>query len=61
MVRLFDTVYIHTAQFGEHPEITHEDIPKLDCTLRLFVDDEKSKLGMKASKTWTPAHRPYVL
>ena len=57
----FAIVYVHTAQFGEHPEITLEDVPKLDCTLRLFVDNEKSKLEMKANRTWTPVRRPFVL
>ena len=60
-VRPFATVYVHTAQFEEHPEITHEDTSTMDYKLRLFVDDEMSKLEVKANKTWTPAHRPYVL
>jgi len=45
----------------EHPEITLEDVPKLDCKLKLFVDDEKTELEVKANKTWTPAQRRYDL
>lgn len=50
-----------TAQFGDHPELILEDVPGLGCTLRLFVDNEKTKLEMKANRTWTPAQRRYVL
>ena len=61
MVRRFVSVHIHTAQLEKHPEITLQDVPKLDCILRLFVDDEKRKLQTKDDRIWTPVERLYVL
>ncbi len=61
MVWRFVSVYVHTAQLGKHPEIILQDVPKLECTLRLFVDDDKRKLQTKDARIWTPVERLYVL
>ena len=60
-MRRFANILRPTAQFGDHPELILEDVPGLGCTLRLFVDNQKTKLEMKANRTWTPAQRRYVL
>ena len=54
-VRCFTSVYIHTTDFGWHTEITLQDIPNQEYTLRLFVENVESKLQRKDDHTWTPA------
>ena len=49
------------AHFGGHTEITLQDVPKLEYSLRLSVGNEKAKLQTKDNRTWTLAQRPYVL
>ena len=45
----------------ENPKITHKGVPKLDCTLKLFVDDEKTKLVTKSNKLWIPVWSPILV
>ena len=48
-----------TAYCGQHTEIVLQGVPKLDYTLRLFVEDWKRKLQTQDNQTWSPvAQRP---
>jgi len=57
----FTSVYIHIAHFGYHTEITLQDVPNREYTLRLFVEDVEKEFQKKDNHTWTPAQRQYVL
>jgi len=50
----------HTTDFGQHTEITLQDIPKHRLTLRLFVENRESELERKDDQTWVLVQRPYV-
>jgi len=50
----------HTTDFGQHIEITLQDIPKHRLTLRLFVENQESELQRKDNQTWALVQRPYV-
>jgi len=51
----------HTADFGQHTEITVQDIPKHRLTLRLFMGSEESELQRKDNQTWALVQRAYVI
>ena len=59
-MRRFTSIYIHTSHFSSLTEITLQDIPNREYTLRLFVEDVESELRKKDNYTWTPAQRLYV-
>ena len=48
------------AHFDYHTEITLQDVPNREYTLRLFVGNVESELQRKNNHTWTPAQRQYV-
>jgi hypothetical protein len=48
-----------TAHFGQHTDITFQDVPKPVYTLRLFVENEEIRLQRNDNRTWTPAQRLY--
>ena len=57
-----------SLQFGSihadltHPtEITLQDVPDREYTLRLFVENEEIKLQKTANRSWTPAKRQYAI
>ena len=52
--------YIHTSHFSKHTEITLQDVPNREYTLRLFVENVERELQKKDDHTWTPAQRQYV-
>ncbi len=52
---------VHATDLGQHIEITFQDVPNQECTLRLFVESQEKELQMKDNRTWTPIQRPYVL
>ena len=56
----FVSIYIHTSHFSKHTEITLQDVPNREYTLRLFVENVERELQMKDDHTWTPAQRQYV-
>ena len=58
-MRRFTLVYIHTAHFSHHIEITLQDVHK-EYTLSLFVENVESELERKDNYTWTPTQRQYV-
>jgi len=60
-VRRFTSIYVHTAHFGQHTEITLQDIPNREYTLRLIVENVVRELQMNGNHTWTPARRLWVL
>ena len=60
-MRRFTSIYILTTHFGQHTEITLQDVPNRVYTLRLFVEDVEKELQEKDNHTWTPAQRQYVL
>ena len=59
-MRRFTSIYIYTAHFGYHTEITLQDVPFREYTLRLFVGKVEKELQRKDQHTWTPARRQYV-
>ena len=59
-MRRFTSIYILTAHFGYHTDITLQDLPNRVYTLRLFIEDVEKELR-KDNHTWTPAQRQYVL
>ena len=42
-------------------EITLQDVPDREYTLRLFVENEEIELQKTANRSWTPAKRQYAL
>ena len=50
----------HTTDFGQHTEITLQDIPKHKLTLRLFVENQESELRRKDNQTWALVEPLYV-
>ena len=59
-MRRFTSIYIYTAHFGYHTEITLQDVPYREYTLGLFVENVEKELERKDQHTWTPARRQYV-
>jgi len=59
-VRRLTSIYIHTSHFSKHTEITLQDVPNREYTLRLFVENVERELQKKDDHTWTPAQRQYV-
>ena len=55
----FTTIYIHTSHFDKHTEITLQDVPNREYTLRLFVENVERELQKKDDYTWIPAQRQY--
>ena len=51
----------HTADFGQHTEITLQDIPKHRLTLRLFAGNDESDLQRKDNLTWASVPPLYVI
>ena len=49
------------ADFGQHTEITLQDIPKYRLTLRLFVENEEKELQRKDNQTWALVQRACVI
>ena len=46
--------------FNWHIEITLQDVPNREYTLRLFVENVERELQRKDNHIWTPAERQYV-
>ena len=59
-MRRFTSIYIYTAHFVYHTEITLQDVPLREYTLRLFVENVEKQLQRKDQHTWTPTRRQYV-
>jgi hypothetical protein len=59
-VRRFTSVYVHTAHFGQHTDITLKDVPDREYTLTLYVEDTKRELERSEHRTWKPVQRQYV-
>ena len=57
---VFTSISIHTSQFSYHTEITLQDVPRREYTLRLFVGNVETELQKNDNHTWTPAQRQYV-
>ena len=53
--------WCHAADLGHHTEITLQDVPNREHTLRLFAEDEEIELQKKGNWSWTPARRQYAL
>ena len=56
----FASIFDHTADFGQHAEITFQRTLNRDYTLQLYIRNEAVELQMQDSQTWTPAQRPHV-
>ena len=59
----FTSVYVHTAHFSQHTDITLKDIPNREYTLRLFVENVEMELQREDNQTWMPAKgdgRPHL-
>jgi len=59
-VRRFTSIYIHTSHFSKHTDITLQDVPNREYTLRLFVENVEREVQKKDDHTWTPVQRQYV-
>ena len=46
--------------FGSHTEITLQDVPNREYTLRLFVENVEREVQRTDNNVWTPAQRQYV-
>ena len=60
-MRRFTPIYVHTAHFGYHTEITLQDVPNREYTMRLFVENVERELHKNDNHSWTPVQRQYVL
>ena len=60
-MRRFALLWRYTADLGHHTEITLQDVPNREYTLRLFVENEETELQKTGNRSWTPAERQYVL
>ena len=49
------------ADLAHLTEITLQDVPDREYTLRLFVENEELELQKTANRSWTPAKRQYAL
>ena len=49
------------ADFGQHADITFQDVPRLRYSLRLLVGNEERDVQRGDYQTWTPTKRLYVL
>jgi hypothetical protein len=56
----FTSVYVHTAHFRQHTDVTLKDVPNREYTLTLYVEGVKQELERTESRTWTPVERQYV-
>ena len=59
-MRRFASIYIHIAHFRRHADITLQDVPNREYTLRVFVENVEREIQRKDNYTWTLAQRPYV-
>ena len=59
-VRRFTSIYIHTSHFSKQTDITLQDVPNREYTLRLFVENVERELQRKDDHTWTPVQRQYA-
>ena len=59
-MRRFTSIYIHTSHLSDHTEITLQDVPNRQYTLRLFVENVERELQKNDDHTWTPAQSQYV-
>ena len=59
-MRLFISIEVHTTHLAQHPDITLQNIPNPEYTLRLFLENEERELHTQDNRTWTPSQRPYV-
>jgi len=60
-VRRFNFNSGHTADLGQHTDITLQEIPKHRLTLRLFVENEERDLQTEDNLTWALVQRVYVI
>jgi hypothetical protein len=60
-VRPFTSIYIHTAHSSYHTEITLQDVPNREYTLRLLVENVERELQKTDNYNWTLEQRQYVL
>ena len=59
-VRRFTLIHIHTSHFSKNADITLQDVPNREYTLRLFVENVERELQKKDDHTWTPVQRQCV-
>jgi hypothetical protein len=59
-VRRFASIWRHTADRRHHTEITLQNVPDREYTLRLFVKNEEIELQKTGNRSWTPAERQYA-
>ena len=51
----------HTADLAHHTDITLQDVPDREYTLRLFVDNQEIDVQKTGSRFWTPAQHQCAL
>ena len=63
-MRRFASSWHQTADLTHHThhtEITLQDVPNREYTLKLFGDNEERELQKIGNQSWTPAQRQYAL
>jgi len=60
-VRRFASIWRHTTDLAHHTDITLQDVPNREYTLRLFAENEEMELHKTGDRAWTPAERMYAL
>ena len=51
----------HIADLAHHTEITLQDVPNRDYTLKLFGESVEIPVEKTGNRSWTPTQRQYAL
>ena len=51
----------HPADLAHHTEITLQDVPNREYTLKLFGENEEIQVLKTGNRSWTPTQRQYAL
>ena len=50
----------HIADLAHHSDITLEDVPNREYTLKLFAEDQEIEVQETGARSWTPAQPQYA-
>ena len=60
-MRRFAPIWRHTAHFAHHIDITLQNVPKREYTLRLLIGNQEIQVQQTADRFWTPIQPQYAL
>ena len=60
-MRRFASISRQTTDLSHNTDITLQDVPNREYTLRLFVENQEIEVQKTANRIWTPAQRQYAL